>query len=93
VTRYLRPAIKYGAVDLWLDRPMPRGAEWEREIEQKLRSCDIFILLVSRHSLSSDYMIEKKIAILRERQAGRGRPFLSACAYADSEGRARPGAG
>ena len=38
VTGYLRPAIKHGAVDLWLDRLMPGGADWEPEIEQKLRA-------------------------------------------------------
>ena len=48
---------------------MPGGADWEREIGQKLRACDIFILLVSRHSLSSDYVVDKEIAIIRERQA------------------------
>ena len=69
VTGYLRPAIKHGAVDLWLDRLMPGGADWQREIEQKLRACDIFILLVSRHSLSSDYVIDKEIDLIRERQA------------------------
>jgi hypothetical protein len=69
VTGYLRPAIKHGAFELWLDRMMPGGADWEREIEQKLRACDIFILLVSRHSLSSDYVVDKEIAIIRERQA------------------------
>ena len=36
---------------------------------QKLRACDIFILLVSRHSLSSDYIVDKEIALIRERQA------------------------
>src|SRR5271157_3981885 len=69
VTGYLRPAIKHGAVDLWIDRLMPGGADWEREIGERLRACDIFILLVSRHSLSSDYVVDKEIAIIRERQA------------------------
>jgi hypothetical protein len=69
VTDYLRPAIKHGAVDLWLDRLMPSSADWGREIEQMIRVCDIFILLVSRHSLSSDYVVDKEIAIVRERQA------------------------
>jgi hypothetical protein len=69
VTGYLRPAIKLGAVDIWIDRLMRGGAEWEREIELKLHACDIFILLVSRHSLSSDYVVDKEIAIIRERQA------------------------
>ena len=48
---------------------MPGGADWEREIEQRLRACDIFILLVSRRSLSSDYIVDKEIAIIRDRQA------------------------
>jgi TIR domain len=69
VTGYLRPAIKHGAVDLWVDQLMPGGADWEREIERKLSACDIFILLVSRHSLSSDYVVDKEISIIRERQA------------------------
>jgi hypothetical protein len=41
VTGYLRPAIKHGAAELWLDRLMPGGADWEREIGEKLRACDI----------------------------------------------------
>jgi hypothetical protein len=69
VTGYLRPAIKHGAVDLWVDRVMAGGADWEREIEKQLRACDIFILLVSPHSLSSDYVVDKEIPIIRDRQA------------------------
>jgi hypothetical protein len=69
VTGYLRPAIKHGAVDLWIDRLMPGGADWEPQIVEKLSACDIFILLVSRHSLSSDYVVDKEIALIRERQA------------------------
>ena len=48
---------------------MPGGADWKREIGDKLRDCDIFILLVSRHSLSSDFVVDKEIAIIRDRQA------------------------
>jgi hypothetical protein len=69
VTGYLRPAVKHGAVDIWVDRLMPGGADWEREIGAKLRACDIFVLLVSHHSLSSDYIVDREIAIIRERQA------------------------
>jgi hypothetical protein len=69
VKGHLGPAVKHGAVELWIDRMMPGGADWEREIAGKLRTCDIFILLVSRFSLSSDYVVDKEIAIIRERQA------------------------
>ena len=67
------------------DRRTPGGADWEREIEQKLRACDIFILLVSRHSLSSDYIVDKEIAIIRERQVkGEAGASLSAGPDADA---------
>jgi hypothetical protein len=48
---------------------MKGGADWEREIERKLRACDVFILLVSRHSMASDYIVDKEIAVIRERHA------------------------
>src|SRR5271165_454984 len=69
VTGYLRPAVKHGAVDIWVDRLMRGGDSVDPEIERKLRACDIFILLVTRHSLSSDYIVDKEIAVIRERQA------------------------
>ena len=69
VTGHLGPAVKHGAADIWIDQLMRGGADWEREIERKLRACDVFVLLVSHHSLSSDYVVDKEIAIIRERQA------------------------
>jgi hypothetical protein len=69
VTGFLRPAIKHKAGNLWTDWRMTGGADWEREIEQKLGVCDIFILLVSHNSLSSDYVVDKEIPIIRARQA------------------------
>jgi hypothetical protein len=48
---------------------MRGGDNLDQEIERKLRACDIFVLLVSRHSLSSDYIVDKEIALIRERQS------------------------
>ena len=55
MTGYLRPAVKHGAVEIWIDALMKGGAR-----SSELRACDVFILLVSRHSVT-------KIAIIRER--------------------------
>jgi hypothetical protein len=52
---------------------MHGGVDWDSQIENKLRNCDIFILLVSAHSMASDYIVDKEIAIIRERQK-RGDP-------------------
>ena len=46
VRTYLHPAVKHGVFDLWVDRHMPGGADWNPDIETKLRACDIFMLLV-----------------------------------------------
>ena len=64
-----RPLERQGGVDIWVDRLMRGGDNWNPEIERKLRTCDIFVLLVSPNSLSSDYIVDKEIAIIRERQA------------------------
>jgi hypothetical protein len=69
VIDFLRPAVKQGTVDIWTDQLVRGGEDWGFEIERKLRACDIFILLVSRHSISSEYIVDKEIAIIRERQA------------------------
>ena len=68
VLTYLQPAIKDGIFDVWVDSHMVGGADWNSEIETRVRACDIFILLVSIHSMASDYIVDKEIAIIRERQ-------------------------
>jgi hypothetical protein len=68
VMSYLKPAIKRGAVDVWIDQLMRGGDDWDSEIEHKLPACDIFVILVSAYSMSSDYVVDKEIAIIRERQ-------------------------
>ena len=55
-------------------RPLDRPADvWRGGLgagdRAEAGACDIFILLVSRHSLASDYVVRKEIAIIRERQA------------------------
>jgi hypothetical protein len=69
VRTYLQPAVKHGVFDLWVDQHIPGGTDWDPEIEKKLRACDIFILLVSANSMASDYIIDREIAIIRERLA------------------------
>src|SRR5271170_7324673 len=69
VLEYLRPAEMAGVFALWVDHLMMGGANWEAEIEAKLRTCDIFILLVSTHSMASTYILRKELPIVRERDA------------------------
>ena len=67
--RFLRPAVKRGEFEMWVDRQMAGGTKWDDEIDLKLRTCDIFVLLVSANSMGSDYVIEHELQIVRRRQA------------------------
>ena len=69
VMEFLAPAVVSGQFAMWVDRQMKGGAVWEKEIEEKLRACDIFVLLVSPKSMASTFIIETEIKIARERQA------------------------
>ena len=75
VTGYLKPAIKHGAVDLWLDRLIP-GSDWQLVMEQKLRACDIF-----SYSLSRGIRCHPMSRTIRLRSFASGRrgakPFIS----------------
>ena len=69
VMKFLRPAVKSGEFTVWDDRQMSGGMKWDPEIERNLRVCDIFVLLVSANSMSSNYIIDKELEIAREREA------------------------
>jgi hypothetical protein len=69
VRTYLQPAIKDGIFDLFVDEHLPGGADLKPEIERKLLACDIFILLISANSTSSDYIVDTEIKITRDRES------------------------
>ncbi len=67
VMKFLRPAVKSREFAVWDDRDMHGGTRWNPEIERNLRTCDIFVLLVSANSMASNYIIDKELEIARER--------------------------
>ncbi len=64
---HLRPLQLQGLIDLWYDRDISAGTEWEQEIKQHLNSAQIVLLLVSPDFMSSDYCysVEMKQALER----------------------------
>jgi hypothetical protein len=67
VLDFLKPAVKNRDFEVSVDRHILGGAGWNKEIEKRLRACDIFILLVSRYSMTDD-SVDKEIALIRGRQ-------------------------
>lgn len=67
---HLRPLQQENLVTLWYDRNINAGTEWKNEIDLRLNSADIIILLISPDFMNSDYCysVEMKQAIERHRQ-------------------------
>src|ERR1700737_5079665 len=76
---HLRPLQRQGLIDVWYDRDISAGTEWEREISQHLNASQVILLLVSPDFMNSDYCygIEMKRAMERhEREEVRIIPIV-----------------
>ncbi len=67
---HLRPLERQGLIDVWQDRDISAGTEWEQEIEKHLNEADIILLLVSPDFMNSEYCygIEMKRALERHQR-------------------------
>jgi hypothetical protein len=59
-----------GVIDVWYDRDISAGIEWEQEINNHLNTAQIILLLLSPDFIASDYLygIEIKRALEREKR-------------------------
>src|SRR5437764_9084113 len=64
---HLRPLQRQGLIDVWHDRDISAGTEWEQEISKHLNEAQIILLLISPDFMDSDYSYgyEMKCAIER----------------------------
>ncbi len=71
---HLRPLQRQGLIDVWHDRDINAGTEWEQEIKKHLNEAKIILLLVSSDFIDSDYCysIEMQRALERH-QSGEAR--------------------
>jgi TIR domain len=65
----LKPLQQRGLIDIWHDRNISAGTEWEQEISVQLNAAQIILLLVSPDFMASDYCygIEMKRALERHK--------------------------
>src|SRR6266700_7401715 len=52
---HLSPLQLQGIIDVWHDRDISAGTEWEQEISKHLNEADFILLLVSPDFMNSDY--------------------------------------
>ena len=67
---HLRPLQRQGLLDVWYDREISAGTEWEQEIKKHLDAAKIILLLVSPDFMDSEYCygIEMKRALKRHQR-------------------------
>jgi len=68
--KHLRPLQYEGLIDVWYDRDVSAGTEWETVIKQHLNAAEIILLLVSPDFMSSKYCygVEMKLALERRKR-------------------------
>ncbi|HYT46066.1 MAG TPA: response regulator, partial [Methylomirabilota bacterium] len=66
----LKSLQRAGYIDIWYDRDIPAGKEWQREIDKELGKAQLILLLVSPDFIASDYCyrVEMKHALERHEQ-------------------------
>ena len=64
-----------GIIDVWYDRQIGAGSDWEREIDMHLNSAHIILLLVSPDFMMSSYCYSKEMKRAMERHE-RGEAYV-----------------
>ncbi|MCC5993973.1 MAG: toll/interleukin-1 receptor domain-containing protein [Rhodobacteraceae bacterium] len=65
---HLRPLQKTAQVTFWSDDNLRGSQDWQARILAEIDSCDIFVLLVSPHSLGSDFITKTEVPRILDRQ-------------------------
>jgi len=85
----MRTFVRDNQLDIWDDSRIPPGAGWRSEIEAALKVSDAAILLISRHFLASDFIVERELLPILRAAKRRGLRVwwiaVSAIMYEDSQ--------
>lgn len=65
---HLAPLVREGLIDLWCNRVIAPGSDWQRDIGEELENADIIILLVTADFVASAYCFETELAAALRRQ-------------------------
>ncbi len=59
--KHLKPLERCGELFVWYDGEILAGAEWDKEIKEKLNSAEIVLLLLSTSFVNSDYIFDTEL--------------------------------
>ena len=69
--KYLKVLKRSGKIDMWNDRALIAGQEWNKEIMDELAKANIILLLVSVDFNASDFIWDKELAeAMKRHEAG-----------------------
>ena len=70
VRSFFAPLAKHWTLLIWDDEKLRIGDDWEGDIYSALDECSVFIVLVSRYSLASDFVVDKEVGRVLKRPKG-----------------------
>jgi CheY-like chemotaxis protein len=66
--RHLTILERRGVIRSWHDRAITAGSDWGHEIDQRLRTADMVLLLISTDFIASDYIFGVELDVAMQRQ-------------------------
>ena len=93
--RHLSSLIRSNHIASWTDSQILPGQEWNKEIEERLRSADIILYMVSSDFIDSDFINKHERVWAEETKANKGAlivPVLLRSCYWEGEDFAKYGA-
>ena len=69
VVGHLKVAERQGVFDVWDDRRIKGGGDWLTDIDTALEKADIAVLVISRHFLTSDFIMDHEVQTILKRHA------------------------
>ncbi len=85
ILTHLEPLRMQDQVCAWSDKDLEPGSDWGRSISNSILNAKVFLLLISKHFLSSDYIRKSELPSLMCKVQISNRPIipilLSPCIY------------
>lgn len=70
--RHLRAVERAFDIKFWSDQRIDAGYHWNSTIQQRIKTSEVFVLLVSPGFIASDYIYDKEIPAIQRRKKASG---------------------
>ncbi len=67
--KQLKVLKRSGKVEVWSDRQLIAGSDWDETIMSELRRADVILLLISADFNASDFIWDKELVVAMERHS------------------------